>query len=107
MSADAAAFLERDRRIQIQKLIPQRVALTVDQVRLYDLPTSPAKATDSRTAAWSGGTCQLEALAPDLLARIVRAEIEEWFDATKFENQLVREEADRAELFLGLPRGSS
>jgi hypothetical protein len=40
-----------------------RLAVTPEQIDRYDLPTAPAKDTDKR--AFSGATCQAEALAPD------------------------------------------
>ena len=48
-----------------QKIIAERVALQAWQVAEFGLPTSPAKSTDSRSAKWTGGTCQVEALPPD------------------------------------------
>lgn len=59
---------------------PRRVALTRDQVAKYDLPTAPAKASDSRSANWRGTTTQAEALPPDLLARIVQSAVREYID---------------------------
>jgi hypothetical protein len=60
--------------------IPQRVALTAEQVETYDLPTAPPKATDSRSANWAGETTQAEALPPDLLAQVVASAVEDWVD---------------------------
>jgi hypothetical protein len=50
----------------------QRVAVTVEQISRYDLPTAPAKAHDKRSAWVGGGTVQAEALPPDVLAGEVR-----------------------------------
>ena len=68
-------------------------------------PSAPAKASDSRSASWRCGTCQLEALAPNTLAELVDAAIAEWFDRDKLDEQIRRERADRTELFRELPRG--
>ena len=46
-----------------------RLAVTPEQIQQYSLPTAPPKSTDNR--AFSGQTCQAEALAPDVLARIL------------------------------------
>lgn len=105
MSQDAAAFVEADRIIETLAIEPVRVALTADQVAAFNLPTAPAKVTDGRSAKWQGGTCQLEALAPDELAEIVRAEIENRIDFEIFESVLAHERDDRAEL-LALPPGA-
>jgi hypothetical protein len=55
-----------------------RLAVTPEQVRRYGLPTAPPKATDKR--AFRGQTCQAEALAPDVLADILRTAIEDRVD---------------------------
>lgn len=97
--ADALAFLEEDRTRPEQRLLPRRVALTREQVVEFDLPTAPAKGSDSRSARWrGGGTCQLEALPPDALAAIVRAEVVSWFDAGVLRGVLDREVGDRVVL---------
>lgn len=98
MAADAAAFVEEDRIIQTLRIEPVRVALTAEQVVEHDLPTAPAKASDKRSASWEGGTCQLEALPPDLLATIVENAIREHVDLPRWEQQLEAEREDVAEL---------
>jgi hypothetical protein len=105
MAEDAQAFLREDRMLALQRLIPVRVALTADQVEERELLTSPAKSTDSRSAAWRGATCQLEALEPDLLADLVREAILAWFDEELLEAQVRSEDADRLELTRQLPSG--
>jgi hypothetical protein len=107
VAADAAAFLAEDRIIMSQQIVSERVGLTADQIDLYDLALAPAKATDSRSGSWEGGTCQLEALAPDDLAELVRDAIESWMDSGKLEAQIEREDDDRQQLLRALPRGES
>lgn len=80
---------------ELPDLRPRRVALTEEQVAEYDLPTAPPKATDSRSAAWLGETCQAEAMPPDLLAEVVRAAIEAELDGDLHERVLAEEEAER------------
>jgi len=104
IAQDAAAFVVADRTIQTTRLEAVRVALTREQVAEHALPTAPAKATDSRSSRWTGGTCQLEALPPDTLAEIVREAIEEHLDLERYDREVDAERDDRAEL-LGLPRG--
>jgi hypothetical protein len=104
MAEDAAAFVEADRVIHTLGIEAVRVALTAGQLKHYELPTAPAKATDSRSKRWEGETCQLEALDPSTLASVVDAAITEWLDEDTFDEELDREREDRAEL-LALPRG--
>jgi hypothetical protein len=98
MSEDIRAFVRADRLIHTLDIEPVRVALTADQVGQLNLPTAPKKKTDSRSKSWSGGTCQLEALAPDLLAEIVEGAIHERIDFGVFADQVAREEDERREL---------
>jgi hypothetical protein len=106
IAADAAAFVEADRPVLTLAIRPKRVALTAEQVAKYDLPTAAAKRSDSRSRNWVGGTCQLEALTPDLLADLVRKAIEAELDPATYERHVALEAADVAELWRGLPRGT-
>lgn len=56
-----------------------RLAVTIDQVHDMRLETAPPKPTDNRSYEHSL-TCQVEAIPPDALARIVRQAIEERID---------------------------
>jgi hypothetical protein len=78
-----------------------RLAVTPEQIARYELPTAPAKDTDKR--AFHGETCQAEALAPDVLARIVRIAIEQRIDRRAYENVLRRERKARRDLLRQLP----
>ena len=105
MADDAAAFVRADRTLATIRLEPVRVALTPEQVAQYELPTAPAKASDPRTGAWGErGTCQLEALPPDVLADVVREAIQSRLDLATLEAQRELEASDRAAL-LQLPPG--
>jgi hypothetical protein len=103
---DAAAFVEADRTIRLSEVRGVRVALTAEQAGDHNLPTAPAKESDTRSKTWKGGTCQLEALAPDVLARLVEDAIVEQLDLELFEGQVELEKRERAEL-LALPSGGS
>jgi hypothetical protein len=107
IAADAAAFVEADRIVNTLSITPIRVALTAEQVDAYDLPTAPAKTSDSRAKNWEGSTCQLEALAPDELAEIVRVEIERHLSLTLVELAIRQEDEDRVQLTRALPRGTT
>jgi hypothetical protein len=77
-----------------------RLAVTPEQIERYDLDTAPPKKDDKR--AFSGDTCQAEALAPDVLANILRAAIEQRIDRRVYERVLKRERQVRRELLAKL-----
>lgn len=77
-------------------LTASRIALTWDQVEDHGLPTAPPSRKDSRTKNWPyAETAQAEALPPDLLASIVRTEIEQRFWLDVYKEEVDRERADR------------
>ncbi|MER5890894.1 hypothetical protein ABT160_44350 [Streptomyces sp. NPDC001941] len=78
-----------------------RVAVTEDQVDRFRLPTAPAKPTGLRSFT-APATTQLEALSPDILARLVRTAIEERLDLAVYEEVLEREAAERDGLLRAL-----
>lgn len=88
----------RDGSVDERFFIPERVALTEDQVAEYDLPTAPPKGSDSRSANWIGETTQAEALPPDLLEQIVRGKLDELTDADILADVEAREAADERRL---------
>jgi hypothetical protein len=106
MAEDAAAFVRADRTLATQRIEAVRVALTAGQVSDCHLPTAPAKRSDSRSRSWVGGTCQLEALPPDVLATIVSDTIASHMSAQQLVAVVATEQEERAQL-LGLPRGAS
>jgi hypothetical protein len=73
-----------------------RLAVTPEQIIRWGLPTAPPKATDNR--AFRGQTCQAEALAPDVLANILRTAIEERLDRRAYARVLRQERRVRLEL---------
>jgi hypothetical protein len=104
IAQDAAAFVHADRTLATIRLDAVRVALTAGQVDRHELATTPAKASDSRSHCWNGETCQLEALAPDLLAETIEAALVDHLDRGALDAQRELERRERAEL-LALPRG--
>jgi hypothetical protein len=76
-------------------LRPRRVALTEEQVEEHDLPTAPAKPTDTRSANWVGETCQLEAMPPDLLAEVIQEAILSVLDRDRLEEVWLEEKRER------------
>jgi hypothetical protein len=73
-----------------------RLAVTPEQIAEFDLPTAPPKATDRR--AFAGQTCQAEALAPDVLAGILREAIETRIDRRVLDGVLRQEHRIRRDL---------
>ena len=110
VAKDVSAFVEADRRHGLVTVDFKRVALTRDQVKDYDLPTAPPKATDTRSKGWTGGTCQLEALPPDVIADILRTEIIDLIDLDRLNLDRAQEKADREDitrLLLPAPNGGA
>lgn len=114
---DAQAFLEEDRIIGTQRIEPVRVALTVDQVEAFDLPTQKTKTPKNGSKAhqtirerwierYGDRTCQVEALAPDTLAEVVETAIRDQIAYFDTYCQRVEEEADHRDAMLrALPAG--
>ena len=73
-----------------------RLAVTPAQITQFGLETAPPKATDKR--AFRGRTCQAEALAPDVLASILRDAIEARIDGRAYARVLARERSVRRDL---------
>lgn len=79
---------------------PQRVALTAEQVRRFNLPTAPPKKTDTRSRNWVGQTCQAEAMDPATLADVVRQAIAAHVDLDVYQAVLAEEEREREQLVI-------
>lgn len=97
VAQDVTAFVKADRPHGFVTVEFCRIALTRDQVSAYDLPTAPAKIS-THSKNWDGGTCQLEALPPNVIAQIVRHEIAARFDHLRLEADQFREEEDRDQI---------
>ena len=74
---------------------------------MYDLPTAPAKVSDSRSKGWAGETCQLEALSPTEIASILKSAIYNIVDIDTFVDSQIAEEDDRESLTRLLLTGPS
>ncbi|MEW9920016.1 hypothetical protein AB2B41_10395 [Marimonas sp. MJW-29] len=92
---DAAAFVIADRRHALISVEFERVTLTHQQVQENALPMSPPKSTDSRSKSWKGGTCQLEALPPDVIAGALNEAIERRIDRKQLIADLEAEDEDQ------------
>jgi hypothetical protein len=58
----------------------RRLAVNPDQITSLDLPSRPAKASDSRAKSFSGAAVEAEAIPVDVMQDIVREAIEEFID---------------------------
>src|SRR5215216_5153355 len=107
ISEDVYAFLEVDvpHKDPRDVAIFERVALTEELVEEYDLPTDPAKES-SHSAGWGGRrACQLEALAPNVLANILGMAIEGHMDQDILKADREAEEEERRRITKALPAG--
>ena len=98
ITADVSAFVAADRLHAMVNVEFRRIALTEDQVNAFNLPTAPAKPKDIKSQSWTGGTCQLEALAPDQIADLLRAEISTVIDQDTMRDTLTIEQYEREQL---------
>lgn len=73
----------------------RRLALNMDQVRLYNPPPNPAKITDSRAAGYieehGNESWELDALEPVIITELIRREITRVMDMDKWAAALDRE----------------
>ena len=104
---DVARFLEVDAPHLIARLhrsaLFRRVALTEWQVEHYGLPTAPPKKSSSRTRRWTGeATCQLEALPPDTLRRLVITAVKNELNSEALETDREAEETTRRNIVRAL-----
>lgn len=103
VAEDVTAFVEQDRPWATVSVEFVRVALTAQQVMEYDLPTAPAKSSDTRSKKWAGGTCQLEALPPNMIADILRSAIFDHIDFDRLDEAREQERIDRLKIAGALP----
>lgn len=105
MERDVEAFVMEDLG-RSSAVLFYRVALERDHVEDHDLPTYPAKDTDSRAKEWiSRGieTCQLEALPPEAVAGYLSEAIEMFLDADILAEDREAEVRERREITKALP----
>lgn len=76
----------------------ERIALTTEMIEEFNLPGVPPKATDSRTANWSGDRAvELDALEPDILKKMCKEAIEKYFDESLHDELREKESTEREE----------
>lgn len=105
LSAPAAPAQELADYVQIyledvfERLVVDRIALNMNQIRRYDPPPNPAKLTDARAhgyiAEHGGSSWELDALDPATLVALVRGAVERYRDDDRWEEAVDREEDER------------
>jgi hypothetical protein len=80
--AEDVQAIARDLRLDTD-IAFTRLAVTPAQIAALGLPTMPPKPTDRRS--FSGETTQAEAIAPNVLADIIRGAIEERLDRATYD----------------------
>ncbi|MCX7429061.1 MAG: hypothetical protein NTW96_25970 [Planctomycetia bacterium] len=73
----------------------QRVAVTREQVEMFDLPTRPTKRSDSRSRSFKGESVEVDAIPPKTLREIVEILICQHIDADALERTRRVEMAER------------
>ncbi len=74
----------------------ERIALNQQQITEMNLPSAPAKLTDTRTKNWNGaGVVELDAVEPTTLTEMVTAAIRQHFDSSLHAKLKERESAER------------
>ena len=105
MREDVLAFVAGDvPRLDADEVAMfDRIALTRRQVECYDLTTYAPKPSDLRSRRWVGETCQLEALPPDVLARLLTSAIEANLDQETLARAREAEAQERRQISRALP----
>jgi hypothetical protein len=80
----------------------ERIALTHEQVDQHKLPPMPVKMSDSRASGfisqYGNNAWELDALPPDVLQKLIRQSIAEYFDADAFTETKERQELVQSKL---------
>ena len=90
----------------------ERVAVTPEQIRAYDLPTRPTKQSRRKSpthyeATHGGVSVELDAMPPDVLRRTIRERIERHMDPWRLEQMRMVEREERDGLARLLSGGSA
>ena len=80
----------------------KRIALTMQQIELYNPPPQPAKKTDSRFKKYKeehgANSWELDALEPSVLDELIGDNIVKYLDIDLFEETKIRQEEERKQL---------
>ena len=86
----------------------ERVAVTLEQIEQWKLPSRPTKASDSRSKGFGDISVELDAIPPDDLRRLVQDVIEQHLPRRQFEILKIAEASERRLIkgLVGLATGS-
>jgi hypothetical protein len=73
----------------------ERVAVTLEQIRDWDLPTRPTKHSDTRSKSFGDISVELDAIAPEQLRDLVRDVIERHLPSEQFQILKAAEASER------------
>src|SRR3954468_3403288 len=77
------------------EIVFERVAVTSEQIRDFDLPMRPTKKSDSRSKNFGEVSVELDAIEPNQLRRMVEDSISYHLPSRQFEVLKVAEESER------------
>jgi len=76
----------------------ERVAVTPEQIKVYDLPTRPTKTTDRRSKNFQGESVEIDAMPMDVLRHLVEYSISRNISRAEWQAELEIEEQERLTL---------
>lgn len=76
-----------------------RIAVTPQQIALWNLPTRPTKSTDSRAAKFVGESVEVDAIPATQLRTLIRAAIEQHVDPDALRLTRIAEDSERQILY--------
>lgn len=77
------------------KVLFERLAVTREQIDLWDLPTRPTKRSDTRAAGFRGESVEVDAVPANTLRQLVRDAIERHLDPRRLEITRMVEDNER------------
>jgi len=80
----------------------KRIALTMDQIKEFNPPPNPVKLSDSRARdyiiEYGSESWELDALAPDVLEKLIRKHVADFTDESKRQKLLDRQQQEKEQL---------
>lgn len=87
---------ENLKKMGVEELTLERIALMEHQVIEWGLPPAPTKSGDSRSAKWTGlGQVELDSIMPEKLMELCKTAIESIFDLDLYKELMVKEAEER------------
>jgi hypothetical protein len=76
-----------------------RLAVTEEQIEIYDLPTRPTKRSDSRSNNWVGGSVEVDAIPAGELRALLDEFLAQFHDPAELERLAAVEAAERQSVY--------